>query len=234
VLDLERCAESPLVLTADSLLVGDIGRPDFGGGDAAAQYESIMRLLGMPDWVEVFPGHYEGPCGNDMWGRASTTIGFERRYNPLAQLERDSFVTTLSRHVPARPLNMTAIEATNRGLAEMPWAMLTTAPTVPEITIDELAARLPDVYLLDVREPAEYARGHIPGAINLPQAELASRLDEVPHDQPIFVVCRSGERSRRSSQFLMQVGISTPVNVAGGTSAWAKAGQPLERLERTE
>jgi hydroxyacylglutathione hydrolase len=118
VADLERCLPPPLVLTGDSLLVGDVGRPDFAGGDAAAQYQSITRLLGLPDWVEVFPGHFEGPCGNDMWGRASTTIGFERLYNPLTRLDRERFMTVLSSSVPARPLNMCAIEATKRSLSK--------------------------------------------------------------------------------------------------------------------
>jgi hydroxyacylglutathione hydrolase len=120
-----RSPEPSMVLTGDCLLVGDVGRPDFGGGDAAAQYESLTRLLRLPDWVAVFPGHFEGPCGKGMCGRPSTTIGFERLYNPLARLDRGPFVATLTEAVPARPLNMIAIEATNRGAADTPWAMLT-------------------------------------------------------------------------------------------------------------
>jgi rhodanese-related sulfurtransferase len=242
VADLERCPSPPLVLTGDCLLAGDVGRPDFAGGDAGAQYESITRLLGMPDWVEVFPGHFEGPCGNDMWGRSSTTIGFERLFNPLAQLDRERFLTVLSSSVPARPLNMSAIEATNRGTKEMTWAMLTTDPDIEEISVHDLAARLdgadsrshpPGIAVIDVREPEEYARGHVPGAINLAQAELASHLDEVPRDRPLFLICRTGQRSRRSAQFLQQVGISGVVNVTGGTSAWTRAKHPLEKSEST-
>jgi rhodanese-related sulfurtransferase len=244
VADLERCHEPPLVLTGDSLLVGDVGRPDFAGGDADAQYQSITRLLGLPDWVEVFPGHFEGPCGNDMWGRTSTTIGFERLYNPLTRLDRERFVTVLSRSVPARPLNMCAIEATNRGTEDVTWAMLTTAPDVDEVSVEELAARLesgaahspscsPGIVVIDVREPEEYARGHVPGAINLAQAELASHLDGVPSDRQVFVICQTGERSRRSAQFLLQVGISGAANVTGGTAAWIRAKHPVEKSEST-
>src|SRR6516162_2548382 len=82
VINPPRSPEPSMVLTGDSLLVGDVGRPDFGGGDAAAQYESLTNLLRLPDWVAVFPGHFEGPCGKGMCGRPSTTIGFERLYNP--------------------------------------------------------------------------------------------------------------------------------------------------------
>lgn len=222
-----RSPEPSMVLTGDSLLVGDVGRPDFGGGDPIAQYESLTRLLRLPDWVAVFPGHFEGPCGKGMCGRPSTTIGFERLYNPLARLERRAFVSTLTDGVPARPLNMTAIEATNRGLADMPWAMLTTSPPVREIDIDALERRPPDAALLDVREPVEYAHGHVPGAISLSQADLASRLDEVPRDRPVITLCERGSRSLRAAQFLMQMGIDQVASVKGGTSAWRAAGKSL-------
>jgi glyoxylase-like metal-dependent hydrolase (beta-lactamase superfamily II)/rhodanese-related sulfurtransferase len=222
-----RSPEPSMVLTGDSLLVGDVGRPDFGGGDAAAQYDSLTRLLRLPDWVAVFPGHFEGPCGKGMCGRPSTTIGFERLYNPLARLDRGEFVTRLTTGVPPRPLNMLAIEPTNRGRADMPWAMLTASPPVREADIAELEARRPDVTLLDVREPEEYARGHVPEAVNLPQAELATRLAEVPSDRPVYVICQSGLRSLRAAQFLRQQGRDDVVNVKGGTAAWRAAGKPV-------
>jgi glyoxylase-like metal-dependent hydrolase (beta-lactamase superfamily II)/rhodanese-related sulfurtransferase len=232
-----RSPEPSMVLTGDSLLVGDVGRPDFGGGDAAAQFASVHRLLALPDWVAVFPGHFEGPCGKGMCGRPSTTVGFERRFNPLLQLECEAFVAALTRGVPARPLNMTAIEATNRGVADMPWAMLTAAHTVDEVTVDEVVAdEVADEargsgavreVLLDVREPEEFARGHALGAVNLPQADLATRLADVPRDQPVLVICQAGSRSLRAAQFLKQQGFERVRSVAGGLAAWAAAGRPV-------
>ncbi len=224
-----RSPEASMVLTGDSLLVGDVGRPDFGGGDAAAQFESLARLFELPDWVAVFPGHFEGACGKGMCGRPSTTIGFERLYNPLARLERGPFISTLSNGVPARPLNMSAIEPTNRGLIDMPHAMLTTTLTVPEIGIDALLdRRSPDAFVLDVREPEEYAHhGHVPGAINVPQAELASRVDELPRDRSLLTICRSGARSLRAAQYLKQVDFDRVASVKGGTEAWRAAGNQL-------
>lgn len=224
-----RGPEPSIMLTGDSLLVGDVGRPDFGGGDATAQYESIMRLMRLPDWVAVFPGHFEGPCGKGMCGRPSTTIGFERLYNPLVRLDRGAFVSSLLEGVPARPLNMTAIEATNRGLADMAWAMLTTNPAIEEIDIEALETRPADAVVLDVREPGEYAHGHVPGAINLAQADLASRLDQVPRDRPVILVCQAGVRSLRAAQFLKQRGIDRVVSVQGGTAAWRRAGKAVAR-----
>lgn len=227
VIDPARSPEPAMALTGDLLLAGDVGRPDFGGGDAAAQYESIGRLLRLPDWVAVFPGHFEGPCGKSMAGQPSTTIGYERLYNPLLRLSRDAFVESLTADVPARPLNMTAIEATNRGQADMPWAMLAAGPEVPQVDVEALAARAPEAVVLDVREPEEYESGHVPGAINVPQAELASRLAEVPREVPLFVICRSGARSLRSTQFLHTRGIVQARNVRGGTEAWRTTANPL-------
>jgi rhodanese-related sulfurtransferase len=222
-----RSPEPSMVLTADSLLVGDVGRPDFGGGDAGAQFESLNRLLRLPDWVAVFPGHFEGPCGKGMCGRPSTTIGFERLYNPLARLDRVDFVGRLGQGLPPRPLNMTAIEATNRGHAEMDWAMLTSAKPVREVGQDELAAHGQEVMLLDVREPQEFAGGHVSGARNLPQADLATRLSEIPRDRPVYVICQGGFRSLRAAQFLNQMGYSDVASVSGGTEAWRAANRPV-------
>jgi rhodanese-related sulfurtransferase len=142
-------------------------------------------------------------------------------------LEREAFLATITAEVPARPLNMTAIEATNRGVAEMLWAMLTSVPVVQEIDVDTLASRSTETMVVDVREPEEYEQGHVPGAINLPQADLASRLDELPRHRLLTLICRSGARSLRAAQFLRQVGFEQVTNVQGGTEAWRVAGKPL-------
>jgi glyoxylase-like metal-dependent hydrolase (beta-lactamase superfamily II)/rhodanese-related sulfurtransferase len=224
-----RSPEPSMVMTGDSLLVGDVGRPDFGGGDAVQQYESMIRLLRLPDWVAVFPGHFEGPCGKGMCGRPSTTIGFERLYNPLLHLARESFVAELTADVPARPLNMVAIEATNRGTLDATWAMLTTQPRVAQTDVAGLADRPAGALVVDVREPSEYVEVHVPGAVSLPQSELASRLDELPRDRDLYLICRSGSRSLHAAQFLHQTGFEHVVNVRGGTEAWISAGQPVAR-----
>jgi glyoxylase-like metal-dependent hydrolase (beta-lactamase superfamily II)/rhodanese-related sulfurtransferase len=224
-----RSPEPSMVLTGDSLLVGDVGRPDFGGGDVVAQYETVAKLLRLPDWVAVFPGHFEGPCGKELCGRPVTTIGFERLYNPVARLGREEFITRVGQGLPPRPLNMTAIEATNRGHADLAWAMPTCSPKVAEVTPHELGDRPPDAMILDVREPDEFAAGHVPGAVNLPQADLATRLDQIPRNRPVFVICQAGLRSLKAAQFLSERGFSHVVSVKGGTQAWRAAGKELIR-----
>jgi len=222
-----------LVLSGDTLFVGDVGRPDFGGPDGArAQFESIRRLLRYEDYLEVFPAHFEGSCGKGMCGRPSTTIGFERRFNPVLQLSASDFLQTTA-EVPARPLNMVAIMATNRGEADYAWAMPHDGPgahAAPDISAAEAPAWLErtGAVVVDVREPAEYAAGHVPGAISIPQAELALRLDELAPDRDLLVVCEGGSRSARAARFLHQRGFSKVTNLAGGTSSWRSSGLPTE------
>jgi len=110
----------------------------------------------------------------------------------------------------------------------MPQAMLRTTSAVAEIDVEGLERRSQeDAVVLDVREPEEYAQGHVPGAINLPQAELASRLEELPHDRTLLTMCRSGSRSLRAAQFLKQVGFNRVASVKGGTEAWRAVGKQL-------
>jgi rhodanese-related sulfurtransferase len=108
---------------------------------------------------------------------------------------------------------------------------------VKEIEIHALGSRMREALVLDVREPAEYAHGHVPGAISLPQADLASRLDEVPRDRPVITVCERGTRSFRAAQFLIQMGIERVESVKGGTAAWRAVGKSLAfgdtRVEKT-
>jgi rhodanese-related sulfurtransferase len=220
-----------IILSGDTLFVGDVGRPDFGGPQGARmQYDSIRRLLELEDYLEVFPAHFEGSCGKGMCGRPSTTIGFERRFNPVLQLSAGDFLKSTA-EVPARPLNMTAILATNRGEGDYAWAMLHDHYTVTDVTTADAPAWLQasGALVVDVREPTEYAAGHVPGAISIPQADLALRLDQVPRERDVMVVCEGGVRSLRAAKFLHQTGFSKVTNLVGGTSAWRKAGLPIEQ-----
>lgn len=87
------------------------------------------------------------------------------------------------------------------------------------------------VYLLDVREPSEYAEIHAKGATLIPLGQLSARLNELQSlkNKPIAVICRSGRRSAQGVEILRNAGFSQVTNVSGGTSAWESAGLPIER-----
>lgn len=96
-----------------------------------------------------------------------------------------------------------------------------------QITVDQLAA-LGSPVLIDVREPDEFAGGHAPGAVNLPMSQLGDRLDEVPTDVPVHIICQVGGRSARVTEALAGRGVSA-IDVAGGTSAWIASGRAVVR-----
>ena len=225
-----RSPEPSMVLSGDSMFVGDVGRPDFGGPEGASQqYHSIQKLLQLEDYVEVFPAHFEGSCGKGMCGRPSSTIGFERRFNLALQLSEQEFLQYASQP-PSQPLNMTSILAANRGEASFSWPQVAHDPEVASVEAVEAAAWLRErqAFVLDVRDPWEYVEGRIPGALSLPQSDLALRLAEVPKDRDVLVVCASGNRSLRSAGFLKAVGYDRVTNLVGGTTGWKEAGNPVE------
>ena len=117
VTDKTRAEEPWMVLTGDTLFVGDVGRPDFGGKEAAeALHESLKRLMKLPDYVEVYPAHISGsPCGRAMSGKPSSTIGFERRHNAaVCAANRDDFVKSIYEGLPPKPPGFDDIIALNR------------------------------------------------------------------------------------------------------------------------
>jgi len=160
VTDRTRADEPWLVLTGDSLFVGDAARPDLAVPaleGAQDLYRSLRRLLELPDSVEVYPGHVAGSlCGAGMSSKASTTVGFERRFNHLLTLgSEDEFVCASVGTAGVRPPNVERIVAINRG------------PFVGAPPALERIAN-PAGTVLDVRPADESARGHLPGAINIP------------------------------------------------------------------
>ncbi|MFP5352869.1 MAG: MBL fold metallo-hydrolase [Actinomycetota bacterium] len=93
-----------------------------------------------------------------------------------------------------------------------------------QVTVHELHDRLDELQVLDVRQPNEWAGGHIPGALFITGGELPDRIDEVPTDRPVAVICGSGYRSSAAGSLLTQRGHDRIINVLGGMAAWNSAG----------
>lgn len=93
-------------------------------------------------------------------------------------------------------------------------------------TQDAAKLREEGAFMLDVREVSEWTAGHIPEATLIPLGELANRLNEVPKDVKVVVVCRSGNRSAEGRDILLQAGFETVTSMAGGMNDWAAAGYP--------
>lgn len=96
-----------------------------------------------------------------------------------------------------------------------------------EVSVDDaLALRESGAFILDVRQPEEWDAVHIPDATLIPLGELASRVSEVPSDQQVVVVCRSGNRSAQARDILLGAGFPSVTSMAGGMNDWAAAGYP--------
>lgn len=92
---------------------------------------------------------------------------------------------------------------------------------------------LADTHILDVREPDEVAQARVDGTQHIPLGELVERLDEVPRDRTVYVMCHVGGRSAQATQYLGAQGIDA-VNITGGIVAWYRAGLPVTIAETSD
>jgi glyoxylase-like metal-dependent hydrolase (beta-lactamase superfamily II)/rhodanese-related sulfurtransferase len=218
VIDRSRGDEPWLVLTGDSLFVGDAGRPDLAveaREGAEGLFHSLRRLVGLADGVEVFPGHVAGSlCGAAMSSKASTTIGFERRFNPALQGELADFVSGALGPQPPRPPNMERIVELNR--SELLGAQ---AP------LERLDAMLEEAIVLDVRPTDVFAEGHRAGAVGIPidGSSFATRAAFVLPELPLVLHATDETEAGRAARALHAVGLF-------GVAGWQEGGG-AEKLE---
>jgi glyoxylase-like metal-dependent hydrolase (beta-lactamase superfamily II)/rhodanese-related sulfurtransferase len=202
VTDRTRADEPWLLLSGDSLFVGDTARPDLAveaHEGAEGLFHSLHRLLELNDGVEVYPGHVAGSlCGKSMSSKASTTIGFERRFNrPLALATVEAFVAESAAVSAPRPANMERVVALNRG----PFVG---APS----PVGELSGP-GDARVLDVRPSESFLAGHIPGAINVPLSggSFATKTGfVVPAAEPLVLHASTADEARKAVRGIQSVG----------------------------
>ena len=122
VTDKTRGPEPWFVLTGDTLFVGAVGRPDLPGRleeSASELYDSLHRqILSLPDTLEFYPAHFSGSvCGAGMSGKPMSTLAFEKRWNPVLELDRSEFVEKMTSGMLAKPADMESILRANQGRA---------------------------------------------------------------------------------------------------------------------
>ncbi len=213
------------VFTGDTLLIRGTGRTDFQNGDSRAQWESLQRLLRLPDETLVFPAH-------DYKGDTVSTIAEEKRFNPrLLVRDADEYAALMaSLHLPNPKMMDVAVPANmHQGLhqeevAKRGWA-LTAEQALRVVGRD-------DVALIDLREKSERERrGVIPGSLHAPYADLMDTIGEgglvhglARSGKTIVFYCAFGERSAMAVQAAQDQGLAGARHLEGGVAAWTRAG----------
>ena len=101
--------------------------------------------------------------------------------------------------------------------------------TISPVELQKILAAQPDVPVIDVRTPVEFAEVHVPSAHSVPLDELKAGSLPLPKDQPVYLLCRSGQRAMKAAERLAKEGFAQPVVVEGGTLAWIEANLPVTR-----
>jgi hydroxyacylglutathione hydrolase len=240
VKDVSRSRETPwLVFTGDFLFVGDVGRPDLLGEDARQQlahqlYESVFEKLNvLPDITEIFPAHGAGSlCGKAIGSRRSSTVGYERRFNPsLQQRNEQDWVANLLDQMPLAPPYFRRMKQVNK---DGPPIIGPELPGQRRWSAKEVFDRVCEKCLVvDVRSKEAFAAAHIPDAINIP---LGDNLPTwagwvLPYDRPTLVIVDQSSDLPVVTTHLLRVGFDDIQGyLEGGIDAWETSGYPLNTL----
>jgi len=232
--DTTRADEPWLALTGDTLFVGDIGRPDLVGPEAANGLATDMhtslfeKLLPLDDGLLIYPGHGAGSlCGKSIGAMRSTTLGFERRHNPaLAPRELEEFVAFATSDLPEQPGNHKRIKSLNRKgvkpLGKVGAKPLSIREAVPHFQRG--------AGLLDTRSKEDFVKAHVPGSVHLEaDDQLSNRIGFVfPPDVPIILLLADPTDYEKVVYSLARVGYDKVVGyLAEGLDVWEKMGLPL-------
>jgi hydroxyacylglutathione hydrolase len=235
VSDLSRGEEPWLLLTGDSLLVGDIARPDLvldAADGAQILYASLQPLISIGDHVEVWPAHVGGSlCGGaGLSAKTSSTVGFERRHNPMLMMGEHQFVAALTQAMPTRPPNIDRVVFLNRLRDDLhPGAP---EPLDPQ-TLGALIAH--GVTVLDARQPAEFDRGHLVNALNLPVASpgVGTRAGwALDAEERIVIAAADIDSAMTMAGALNAVGLwRIEGYTLAGDGGWSDAGLPVAEAD---
>ena len=235
VADTSRADDPWLVLTGDSLFVGDVARPDLAveaQEGAMLLYGSIHdKLLSLDNGVELYPAHVSGSlCGKGMNAKGSSTIGFERRFNPALKIsDLQSFVSSVTSDLPPQPPQFGRIVERNRG------PFYTDELSVKPLSVDDFdAMRRDGALVLDTRSPEAFGGGHIPGALNvmLHEEQFPTRASWViPFGKDVLLVLPDDGDLALATSSLSAAGQSGIKGyLVGGMPSWDLSGRPLEAV----
>ena len=243
VYDLAKSADAPqAVLTGDTLFIGDVGRPDLMASSGVSEeelagmlYDSLHgKLLRLPDETLVYPAHGAGSlCGKNLSQDTVSTIGTQRRYNyALQPMSREAFIRLVGGDQPEAPAYFSYDAEMNRRVR--PTLEQSLSRELRPLALDEvLAVQRKGGQLLDVREPADFAAGHLAASTNI---GLGGRFATwsgtlLSHDRPIVIVAARGTEGQAAMR-LGRIGFDNVLGFLDGGIEAAKDRPDLVR--RTE
>jgi len=237
VADTSRAQEPLLLFTGGSLLVGAVGRTDLLGEEnalpfARAMFRSIREvILPHEDFVGVYPTHGAGSlCSTGIASTPWSTVGFERRHNPMVQpSDVDRFARLLLRDQPAYPRYFARMRPTNQAGPRL----LGGHPSEPRpmAVKDVRSALKQDAVLVDLRSPAAHSMAHVPGSVSIPSgSSFGTWLGWVVEpDRPLVLMLDSPADWDDAARQAMRVGYETLLgHVRGGFASWTESGAPVE------
>lgn len=233
VSDKTRANEPWMALTGDTLFVGDIGRPDLVGVEAARQLAEAMhhslhhKILPLQDSLMIYPGHGAGSlCGRSIGSVRSSTLGYERRYNDALQpRERDAFIDYATNNLPEQPGNHKRIKAINRR-GPRPLGKVEAQPLTVQAAIPYFQR---GAALLDMRSKDAYIEKHIPGSIHLEaNDQISNRIGFIlPPDILIILMLDTPDAYQHVIYSLARVGYDQIVGyLVDDLSVWEAMGLP--------
>ncbi len=196
-------ADVPMgIFTGDFVFVGSIGRPDLlesaagvvGSAESGARelYHSMRRFLELPDHLQVWPAHGAGSaCGKGLGAIPSSTVGYERRFNPALQFDDEqSFVDYILADQPETPFYFAVMKRVNKEGPELVRNL--NHDELPEQSPDQLPRLAGNELVIDLAAADDFSQGHVPQTINLPAPSLVQWAGfMVDYDQPIYLITDS-------------------------------------------
>jgi hydroxyacylglutathione hydrolase len=244
-------ADKPMgIFTGDFVFVGSIGRPDLleqaaGIANTAEPgardlYRSLARFKQLPDYLQVWPAHGAGSaCGKGLGAIPSSTVGYEKLFNPALQYSNEEdFVRYILADQPEAPTYFAVMKRVNK----VGPRVLGAGHSHKLLDVKELAAALKAGTVVDLSASNEFAAGHVPGSINIPQSLLAAWAGWlVDYQRPTYLIC-SPHQLESAAGMLHKIGVEeiagafdmAAVQAAGLATESYPSGTPQELRHKIE
>jgi len=240
IIDTTRGKDPIGVFVGDTLFVGDVGRPDLFPGKAEELakklYHSLhTKLMKLPDFTEVYPAHGAGSlCGKAIGAKYQTTIGYERKYNPILQIENEEeFIQRLTTNMPPAPDHFSRCSEINRTGPRL----IRNLPHLKEISPEAFNKIIEDenIVIVDCRSYDAFGGQHIPGSYNI---DLGGNFATfagwtIPPEEKIILVTTTYEQALEAKIRLHRVGLDNIIGyLDGGMAGWVTSGFKTNRVDQ--